>query len=575
MAPPSPPTAKCSPSTCPNVQPPLLLPQEYVVLNGEQPLQPSQKSVFSDDNLPPLPPQVVTAPFEYVSSLPGKGRRILFTTALNRWLNVSEADVHDTNHIIDILHNVSLMIDDIQDNASQRRGHPSTHMVFGTAQTINSAMFYINEATSLVQRLCGPEGVQVLLEQMKLLYMGQGYDVNSSQTMRCPTTEEYIRIIDGKTGGLLELNARLLVLKAKSEVNYKVIRRLVVLFGRFYQIRDDYTSVQSPTKGRSEWHKPAAPWCEDLDEGKYTLPVIHLLQSKQDEHLVQNILSTRHMTGKMDELTKRLFLDCLQRAGSMEYTYEILQMVHKDFLLELDRVNTAFGSENQAMRSLIDALQKDEANDGLLPDSHYLKVNINSAWSRLDEYYTKLDETPIYYAVIALHPAFRWEYLEMRWHEHREWISYARVIVRTAWEDSGAKQTVPRSEDDTRHSGKRDQKEANEYELWLSDICPGDENVYDPVTYRYGQRIRYPRLSRMTLDFLTIQAMPAECERLFSAVGQMGTATHTRVDANTIELCQVTKSSGYRRQGSYSNSNSRGNRPGMTRSRMGNSNLED
>ncbi|KAI3324167.1 terpenoid synthase [Xylariaceae sp. AK1471] len=349
MAPSSPPTAQCSPSTCPNVQLPPLLPQEYVFLNGEQQLPPSPESVFLDVNQPPLPPQVVTMPFEYVSSLPGKGRRILFTTALNRWLNVSEADVHDTNHVIDILHNVSLMIDDIQDNSSQRRGHPSTHMVFGTAQTINSAMFYINEATSLVQRLCGPEGVQVLLEQMKVLYIGQGYDVNSSQTMRCPTTDEYIRTIDGKTGGLLELNARLLVLKAKPEVNYKVIRRLVVMFGRFYQLRDDY--------GRSQWHKPEASWCEDLDEGKYTLPVIHLLQSKQDEHIVQNILSTRHMTGKMDELTKRLFLGCLQRAGSMEYTYEILQMVHKDFLLELDWVNTAFGSENQAMRSLIDALQ--------------------------------------------------------------------------------------------------------------------------------------------------------------------------------------------------------------------------
>jgi geranylgeranyl diphosphate synthase type 3 len=108
---------------------------------------------------------------------------------------------------------------------------------------------------------------------------------------------------------------------------------------------------------RSQWHKPAASWCEDLDEGKYTLPVIHLLQSKQDEHLVQNILSSRHMTGKMDELTKRLFLDCLQRAGSMEYTSEILQMVHKDLLLELDQVNTAFGSKNQEMRSLIDSLQ--------------------------------------------------------------------------------------------------------------------------------------------------------------------------------------------------------------------------
>lgn len=97
--------------------------------------------------------------------------------------------------------------------------------------------------------------------------MGQGYDVNSSQTMRCPTVDEYIRTIDGskfcfvpaatlnmssdlvysETGGLLELNARLLVLKAKTEVSYDTIRRMVVLFGRYYQLRDDYTSVQSPT----------------------------------------------------------------------------------------------------------------------------------------------------------------------------------------------------------------------------------------------------------------------------------------------------------------------------------------
>ena len=115
--------------------------------------------------------------------------------------------------------------------------------------------------------------------------------------------------------------------------------------------------AKSVAQDKSQWHKPAASWCEDLDEGKYTLPVIHLLQSRQDEHLVQNILSTRHTTGKMGELTKHLFLDCLQRAGSMEYTSEILQVVLKDLLLELDRVNTAFGSENQAMRSLIDALK--------------------------------------------------------------------------------------------------------------------------------------------------------------------------------------------------------------------------
>lgn len=56
-----------------------------------------------------------------------------------------------------------IRVDDIQDESSQRRGRSSTHMVFGIAQTINSAMFSINEAIAWAQRLCGSDGVQVVI----------------------------------------------------------------------------------------------------------------------------------------------------------------------------------------------------------------------------------------------------------------------------------------------------------------------------------------------------------------------------------------------------------------------------
>ncbi|KAL3955866.1 hypothetical protein ACCO45_009885 [Purpureocillium lilacinum] len=39
------------------------------------------------------------------------------------------------------------------------------------------------------------------------------------------------------------------------------------------------------------------------------------------------------------------------------------------------------------------------------PEPEHFKVNINLAWKKLDEYYKKLDETPIYYTTLALHPA--------------------------------------------------------------------------------------------------------------------------------------------------------------------------
>jgi hypothetical protein len=44
-----------------------------------------------------------------------------------------------------------------------------------------------------------------------------------------------------------------------------------------------------------------------------------------------------------------------------------------------------------------------------------LAESINTAWSKLDEYYIKLDETPIYAAALAVHPSYRYYYFETTW----------------------------------------------------------------------------------------------------------------------------------------------------------------
>jgi hypothetical protein len=46
----------------------------------------------------------------------------------------------------------------------------------------------------------------------------------------------------------------------------------------------------------------------------------------------------------------------------------------------------------------------------------------------------------------------------------------------------------------------------------------------------------------MALDFLTIQPMSAECERVFSAAGEMAVSTRSRLDAGIIGTCQVLRS---------------------------------
>lgn len=54
----------------------------------------------------------------------------------------------------------------------------------------------------------------------------------------------------------------------------------------------------------------------------------------------------------------------------------------------------------------------------------------------------------------------------------------------------------------------------DEYEQWLRDIEDADASVTDPYEYWHIRRLKYPRLSRMALDLLTVPPMSAECERL-------------------------------------------------------------
>lgn len=85
-------------------------------------------------------------------------------------------------------------------------------------------------------------------------------------------------------------------------------------------------------------------------------------------------------------------------------------------------------------------------------------------------------------------------------------------------------------------------EDIDELEVWQASWEDGDGDVRDPISYWQGRRRRYPRLSRMALDFLTIQPMSAECERLFAAAGRMVTPLRSRLDADIIGMCQVLRS---------------------------------
>ncbi|KAG7404643.1 hypothetical protein Forpi1262_v015756 [Fusarium oxysporum f. sp. raphani] len=71
---------------------------------------------------------------------------------------------------------------------------------------------------------------------------------------------------------------------------------------------------------------------------------------------------------------------------------------------------------------LMERLEEWKAVAGNYPDPEHFRVNINLGWCKLNDYYTKVDETPAYYASAILNPVSRWAYFENTWTDETQLV---------------------------------------------------------------------------------------------------------------------------------------------------------
>ena len=210
--------------------------------------------------------EILLEPFNYYGKLPGKGIRPRMIAAFNQWLQVPDTVILRIAEITQKLHNASLMIDDIEDNSKLRRGTPVAHVVYGVPQTLNTANYVYFLALQEIHALNNPVAVKVFLDEMLNLHRGQGMDIYWRDNSICPTEEEYIHMVQNKTGGLFRLSVCLMQAFSADHRDYIP---LVNELGLMYQVLDDYLNLQS-----TEYHHNKS-FCEDLTEGKYSFPVVH------------------------------------------------------------------------------------------------------------------------------------------------------------------------------------------------------------------------------------------------------------------------------------------------------------
>ncbi|EFZ03855.2 hAT family dimerization domain protein [Metarhizium robertsii] len=210
-----------------------------------------------------------------------------------------------------------------------------------------------------------------------------------------------------------------------------------------------------------------------------------------------------------------------------------------------------------------------------------LKVYIKLGWKKLNDYYDKLTSTA-YVAAVVFHPCKKWRVLEQLWNQlpsrqTTEWKKAYGRSLRRIWEDRykimahvaacsgdsvagsssaldyierrlafGRSLTCP---DSQRRQNKRpEQPEASsvqdELDQYLSEP-PVDNIAYkaDPIAWwRDVGAVRFPRLSYMAVDFLTIASSSAETEREFSSCGRMLTPSRSRLRRHIVAMAQCLRS---------------------------------
>ena len=230
----------------------------------------------------------------------------------------------------------------------------------------------------------------------------------------------------------------------------------------------------------------------------------------------------------------------------------------RDFLQPFWRITQITESHKTTLDSTLftmDVLRKhfEHAMTKYKDHTHLLGCILTS-WHVFDKYYRLSDDNPVYAAALILHPSRRKAHIQKNW--PKSWHKKAFNSVKKLWEDD-YKGIVMMDDSSLMVTGQ----EPDEYDLLARelDVVGGTSTIDEyetftsqipisidcsPLTWwlRDEQQGHYPNLSKMAIDILSIPAMSADPERVFSGARRTISWDRMLLGATTIEKGECLKS---------------------------------
>jgi geranylgeranyl diphosphate synthase type I len=226
-----------------------------------------------------------------------------------RWMDAAPAAA-----AVELIHNFSLVHDDIQDNSPTRRGRAALWKKYGTPMAINAgdSLYTIaNQAVLDLSKVFGAElvlRVSAILQRACLeLTSGQFLDL-AYQGRVDLSIEDYWPMVEAKTAALLAASSHVgAILGGAGETTVEQYRAFGRLLGLAFQVQDDILGIwgNEALTGKST--------ASDLVEGKSTLPVLYALS--RDSEFSKRWASPPIQPQEVQELAQML-----TNAGAQEFS---------------------------------------------------------------------------------------------------------------------------------------------------------------------------------------------------------------------------------------------------------------
>ncbi len=265
-------------------------------------------------------PQTLFEPMRYTLEAGGKRLRPVLLLLACQAVGGDYKDALDAAVAVELLHNFTLIHDDVMDNDDRRRGHPTVHRKWDTNVAILAGDGLVALSYRYLLRTKHPDlGRLGSLFSNTLLELceGQAYD-REFETERNVALKDYFKMIRKKTGALLsscgELGA---LIGGEDEKSVIALKEFGLNLGIAFQIQDDLLDVTA------EEEQLGKTWGSDIRQKKKTILLIHALNeaSQKDREVIGQILAKPKVELRDVGDVKSVY----QRAGTLASSSQMLR----------------------------------------------------------------------------------------------------------------------------------------------------------------------------------------------------------------------------------------------------------